>query len=96
MAYGQRLKATGLVGSMGSIGDAFDNALMESFWATLQTELLDRQTWPTRSSLRSAVFEYIEAFYNRRRIHSALDYLTPDEFERRWAKMATRDQPHAS
>ncbi len=64
MAYGQRRKATGLVGSMGSVGDAYHNALMESFWATLQTELVDRQVWPTRSSLRSEIFEYIEAFYS--------------------------------
>ena len=96
MAYGQRLKATGLVGSMGSVGDAYDNALMESFWATLQTELLDRQTWPTRTALRSAIFEYIEAFYNRRRVHSALGYLSPDEFERSWFAAAMRDQSFAS
>ena len=96
MAYGQRLQATGLVGSMGSVGDAYDNALMESFWATLQSELLDRQTWPTRSSLRSEIFEYIEGFYNLRRAHSSLDMLSPNQFERRWAQMATRDQPQAS
>ncbi len=96
MAFGQRLHATGLIGSMGSVGDAFDNALMESFWATLQTELLDRQTWPTRSSLRSAIFEYIEAFYNRRRAHSALGYLTPTDFESRWFLTTARDQPQAS
>ena len=96
MAYGQRLEATGLVGSMGSIGDAYDNALMESFWATLQSELLDRQTWPTRSSLRSEIFEYIEAFYNPCREHSALGMLAPDEFERRWQQTANLHQSRAS
>ena len=96
MAYGQRLRATGLVGSMGSVGDAYDNALMESFWATLQTELLDRQTWPTRSSLRSEIFEYIEGFYNPRRVHSSLDMLSPTQFERRWIEATMRDQPYAS
>ena len=96
MAYGKRLHATGLVGSMGSVGDAYDNALMESFWATLQTELLDRQTWPTRSSLRSEIFTYVEGFYNLRRSHSSLDFLAPTEFERRWYEAARRDQPCAS
>jgi transposase InsO family protein len=96
MAYGQRLKATGLVGSMGSVGDAYDNALMESFWASLQTELLDRQTWPTRSSLRAEIFEYIEGFYNPTRAHSSLDMLSPNQFERRWLEAVMPDQPCAS
>ncbi|MEW6048272.1 MAG: IS3 family transposase, partial [Bacillota bacterium] len=64
--------------------DALDNAVAESFFATLQTELLDLRPWPTRQLLKTAVFEYIEAFYNRRRRHPALGYLSPDEFERRW------------
>ncbi len=69
---------------MGTVGDALDNAAAESFYATLQTELLDRYSWPTRSRLRSAIFEYIEAFYNRKRRHSGLEYLSPAEFEARW------------
>lgn len=83
-AFGKSLHEAGMLGSMGSIGDALDNAVAESFFATLQTELLARQSWPTRNMLRSAIFEYIEAFYNRGRRHSTLGYLSPDEFERRW------------
>jgi len=84
LVFSQRLQDTGLLGSMGTVGDALDNAAAESFYATLQTELLDRNSWPTRSLLKSAIFEYIEAFYNRKRRHSTLNYLTPVEFEARW------------
>ena len=69
---------------MGTVGDALDNAVAESFFATLQTELLDRQSWPTRLELRSSIFEFIEVFYNRQRRHSTLNYLSPAEYERRW------------
>ncbi|MCR4397948.1 MAG: IS3 family transposase, partial [Firmicutes bacterium] len=84
LVFTTRLREAGIIGSMGSVGDALDNAVAESFFATLQTELLDRGAWQTRSNLKSAIFEYIEAFYNRRRRHSALEYLTPLEFEGRW------------
>ena len=84
LAFSQRLQDTGILGSMGTVGDALDNAAAESFYATLQTELFDRYRWPTRSKLRSAIFEYIEAFYNRKRLHSSLEYLTPVEFEESW------------
>jgi transposase InsO family protein len=84
LAFGKSLQEAGMLGSMGSVGDALDNAVAESFFATLQTELLDRRSWPTRNMLRSAIFEYIESFYNRCRRHSTLGYLSPDEFERRW------------
>jgi transposase InsO family protein len=66
--------------SFGSVGDAFDNAMMESFWSTMQVELLDRRRW-TRLELSNAIFEFIEAFYNRRRRHSQLGYVSPIEFE---------------
>ena len=68
--------------SMGSIGDCFDNAVIESFWGRMQTELLNRQKWRTRIELANAIFEYLEIFYNRQRRHSALGYLTPTEYER--------------
>ena len=84
LAFGNTLQEAGMRGSMGSVGDALDNAVAESFFATLQTELLDRQSWPTRQRLTSAIFEYIEAFYNRRRRHSTLGYLSPAEYEKRW------------
>jgi len=80
-AFGRRLRAAGLLGSMGSIGDCYDNALAETFFATLQLELFDRARWATRAELAQAVFEYLEAFYNRNRRHSTLGYLTPAEFE---------------
>ena len=69
---------------MGSIGDCFDNGLAESFFATLQTELLDRRHWATRDQLANAVFGYLEGFYNPRRRHSALGYLTPADYETDW------------
>jgi putative transposase len=61
----------------------WDNAVAESFFATLKNELIDRCSWATVAQLRAAVFEYIEVFYNRRRLHSALGYLTPAEYESR-------------
>ncbi len=67
---------------MGSKGDAYDNAVAESFFATLKKELIHRQSWPTRRELSSAVFEYIEAFYNRDRRHSTLGMRSPAEFEK--------------
>jgi putative transposase len=79
--FGKRLKEAGLLPSMGSISDAYDNALAESFVASLKTELLYRRSWPTRESARVAIFEYIETFYNLRRRHSALGYLSPIEYE---------------
>lgn len=83
--FGRRLRAAGLLGSMGSIGDYFDNSLAESFFGTLQLELLDRHRWETRDQLASAIFDYVEAFYNPRRRHSSIGDLSPVEFESRHA-----------
>ena len=66
---------------MGTVGDAYDNAIAESFFATLKGELLDREPWPTRRAARSAVFAYLEGWYNRHRRHSALGYASPTAFE---------------
>jgi putative transposase len=81
VSFGKRLEDGGLLPSMGRVGSAYDNALAESFVAPLKTELLYRNTWPTRRAARTAIFEYIEGFYNTRRMHSALGYLSPVEFE---------------
>jgi transposase InsO family protein len=67
--------------SMSRKGNCWDNAVAESFFATLKTELVHRQRWTTRLELRAAVFEYIEVFYNRRRLHSAVGYKTPAQAE---------------
>ena len=79
--FGHRLRAAGLLGSMGRVASSVDNALVESFWSTMQRELLDRRTWTSRTELASAMFEWIEAWYNPRRRHSALGYLSPVEYE---------------
>lgn len=73
---------------MGSIGDCVDNAMTESFWARVQVELLNRRRWRTRLELSTALFEYLEIFHNRRRRHSALEMLTPVEYELRAAPVA--------
>jgi putative transposase len=69
---------------MGSVGDCYDNALCESFFATLECEIIDRTRWETHSRARLDVFDFIEAFYNRRRRHSGIHQLSPAEFGRRW------------
>jgi putative transposase len=80
--FGRRCQQAGILPSMGSVGDAYDNALAESFFATLETELVDRAVFRNRTEARMAVFEFIESFYNPRRRHSALGQLSPAEFER--------------
>ncbi len=84
LAFGWRLREAGLVASMGSRGDCFDNAMAESFFATLECELLARQRFPTRNAARLALFDYIEGFYNTHRRHSALGHLSPAAYERGW------------
>jgi len=82
-AFTQRVLDAGLLPSMGSVGDCYDNAKMESFWSRVQVELLDRKRWNTRVELATALFEYLEIFHNRQRRHSSLGMLTPVEFEAR-------------
>jgi putative transposase len=83
-AFGRRLVEAGIVPSMGSVGDAYDNALVESFFATLEKELLSMRSFKNRTEARLALFEFIEVFYNRWRIHSSIDDLSPATFERRY------------
>jgi len=82
-AFGQRLRSAGLLGSMGRVASALDNAMMESFFGTLQRELLDRKRWATRAELARALFEWIEGWYNPRRRHTSIGDLSPLEYERR-------------
>ncbi len=89
LGFGRRCEEAGVRPSMGSVGDCYDNAMAESFFATLECELLDRSTFRTRAEAQRAVFEYIEGWYNPRRRHSALAYLSPIEFEGRHAQPET-------
>jgi len=83
VAFGLRCKEAGIRPSMGSVGDAYDNAMCESFFATLECELLDRRKFRTKAEARMAIFEFIEGWYNSSRRHSALGYKSPIAFERR-------------
>ena len=88
LAFGRRLRESGIAASMGSIGDCYDNAMAESFFATLETELIDRSDWASGGEAKAAVFEYIEVFYNRIRRHSGLGNLSPERFEERYRSTA--------
>jgi putative transposase len=79
--YQRLLERHGITCSMSGRGDCYDNAMMESFWATLKTELVHRQRYATRGQARQSIFEYVEVFYNRTRLHSSLGYVSPESFE---------------
>jgi len=99
LAFGLRCRDAGVRPSMGSVGDCYDNAMCESFFATLECELLDRTTFQTPAEGRVAVFDFIEGWYNPHRRHSALGYQSPVAFERRHGPLvgAIKDgQPHAA
>ena len=81
VAFGLRCREVGVKPSMGSVGDAYDNAMCESFFATLECELLDRRRFKTQAEAEMAIFDFIEGFYNTRRIHSGLDYKSPVQYE---------------
>lgn len=82
IAFGLRCREAGVQPSMGSVGDCYDNAMCESFFATLECELLDRTRFASRAKARMAIFDYIEGWYNPHRRHSALDYQSPMSYER--------------
>lgn len=79
--FSQKVTEAGLAPSVGAVGAPFDNAMVEAFWARMQVELLNRRKWKTRVELATAIHDYIETWHNTRRRHSALDMLTPTEFE---------------
>jgi len=82
LAFGQQARAAGIAQSMGSKGDCFDNAVAESFFATIKKELIHRRSWPSKAELRTEIFDYIEIFYNRERRHSTLGQLSPAQYEK--------------
>ena len=88
IAFGSRCKEMNVKPSMGSTGDAYDNAMAESFFATLECELLDRRRFKTQVEARMAIFEFIEGWYNPHRRHSALGQLSPVNYERRMLTQA--------
>ena len=92
IAFGQRCQEMGVRPSMGSVGDAYDNAMAESFFASLECELIDRRTWKTKTEARLAVFTWIESWYNPKRRHSALDYLSPMAYERRHIEQSHKSE----
>ena len=81
LIFTRRCRSVGITVSIGSKGDCFDNAVLESFHATLKKDLIHRRSWPTKADARTAVFEHIETFYNRRRRHSLLGMRSPADFE---------------
>ena len=86
VAFGKRCRQAGVKPSMGSVGDCYDNALCESFFESLECELLDRRRLATKAEVRLALFQYIKGFYNTRRRHSSLGYMSPTKYERRFKK----------
>ncbi len=89
IAFGKRCRTAGVRPSMGSVGDCYDNAMCESFFATLECELLDRRTFRTHAEARTQIFEFIEGRYNPLRRHSALDYMSPIGYERSYEENTT-------
>jgi putative transposase len=96
LLFGRRCGEAGIRPSMGSVGDCFDNAVTESFFATLECELIDRSRFRTRTEARTAVFDYIEGFYNPHRRHSTLGYLSPAAYERRYHQPTVDQDEYAA
>jgi len=96
IGFGRRCQEAGVRPSMGSAGDCYDNALCESFFATLECELLDRHSFRTQAEARTAVFEFIEGWYNPSRRHSGVDYLSPLNYEKRYERSLVNQNPKLS
>lgn len=95
-AFGKRCQEAGVMPSMGSVGDAYDNAMAESFFATLEREVLNRRKFRSQAEARMALFEWIEGWYNRHRRHSSLGYRSPANYERAHAHRFTQPEAHAN
>ena len=93
LAFGRRCDLMGVRPSMGSVGDAYDNAMAESFFGTLECELLGRRSLRTQAEARTALFRYIEGWYNPRRRHSSLEYLSPMNFETKYWPGGREEHP---
>ena len=96
IAFGKRCRDMGVRPSMGSVGDCFDNALCESFFATLECELIDQQSFRTQAEARMAIFEFIEGWYNPHRRHSAINYDSPINHERRFKSLPNPESDNLS
>ncbi len=90
VAFGERCERLGIQMSMGSVGDCYDNAMMESFFSSLEAEVLDRNRFRTRQEARREIFSWLAGWYNIRRRHSGVEYLSPQEYERRFARIRRR------
>jgi putative transposase len=91
--FGARLEDHGILASMGSVGDSYDNALMENFFSTLKIELVYRTSWRTREQAENALFAYIDGWYNRERIQARRGWLSPDEYEHTWNTSRAHPEP---
>jgi putative transposase len=96
LAFGKRCEQAGVRPSMGSVGDCFDNAMCESFFATIECELLNRRSFKSQLEARMAIFEFIEGWYNPHRRHSAINYLSPIDFERSYRENTDDRSPSPS
>lgn len=95
--FGQRLRDAGLLGSMGRVASSVDNSMIESFWSTMQRELLDtRAVWDSPEQLGAAIFEWIEAWYNPRRRHTSIGTLSPVDYECAWQQSQTAVALHTA
>ena len=96
IAFGKRCRDMGVRPSMGSVADCFDNTMCESFFATLECELIERRSFRTQAEARMAVFEFIGGWYNPHRRHSAIDYDSPVNYERRFHSLPNHDSTNLS
>lgn len=91
--YRQLLQSHQILSSMSAQGNCYDNASMESFFSTLKSELIGRQSWSTHPELKLAIFDYVETFYNRKRLHSSLNYQSPTQFEEQYRRSSLQEIP---